>query len=203
MYGEGPEFEVLFWTGDGMAARQNQVALAGREVDAASEAHIKSKSDDEIVNGAIEKFGTKVPTLDRDNISFERKARTVISENRWGERYERQVVVFYFDVPFSGEADIFKLRPNQYNSNPPRGQVYGSILRVSVSGEEDPEKLKAEVNSTLDDVELYLRWHGAMWAGIEDDLAREVRAKLSQRRDRLSKLGATEEGLAGLGFKPK
>lgn len=203
MYGEGPEFDVLFHRKDGMAARRMQVEQAAAEVDALSEKEVLSRADDDIVSAIQKKLAVKVPALKRDDISFEREMRTMNRRNMWGEFATVEVPVFYFEVPYDGEDVFFTMQPNTYSSNPPRGEPRRGVLRISVQGEEDPAKLQQEVNSTLARVEEYLSWHRQMWNGLDAEIATSARNRLAQRRQKLSTLGQAEAGLAGLGFKPK
>jgi hypothetical protein len=203
MRGDGPEFELLFWSKDGLDARRQQVAAAARAVDQIPEAQFREKTDDQIVDGVLHSLCVAVPVLRREDTSYDRQTKTVNWPNSWGEVARREVVVFYFETPFDGDAAIFSMRPNQYNTNPPRGEVRGSVLRVSVMNEEDPERLKQAVDSTLNDVEEYLGWHRQMWAGIDQEIAQEARSRLAQRRQHLANLGAAEKGLSNMGFKPK
>jgi hypothetical protein len=203
MYGDGPDFDILFHKIDGMAARRGQVEGAAKEVDSFIEKDVSSKTDDDIVSAIQEKLSVKVPTLKRDDISFERKMKTVERRDIWGEYGRVELPVFYFDVPYDGEDVIFTMQPSSWSTNPPRGEARRGILRIAVVGEEDAAKLQHEVKSTLDRVEVYLTSHRQMWSGLEDEIATVARRRLAQRREKLSALGQAEAGLEGMGFKPK
>ncbi|MFA7645646.1 MAG: hypothetical protein WCY15_01625 [Phenylobacterium sp.] len=203
MYIEGPEFSILFHSGDGMAARRAQVRRAAEAVDQLSENDVLSRSDDDLIAAIQAQLSVHVPTLRRDDISFERKMRTINRRDMWGEDVTVEVPVFYFDVPYDGEDVIFSMTPTSYSSNPPRGEARGGVLRTSVVGEEDAAKVQQELNSTLDRVEQYLASHRQMWSGLESEVANAARGQLAQRRQRLNSLGQAEAGLAGFGFKPK
>jgi hypothetical protein len=203
MYRDGPEFDILFHKIDGMAARRAQVDLAAKEVDNLSEKQILSSSDDELLAVVQEKLSVAIPSLRRDDISYERKMRNINRQDMWGDRATVEVPVFYFDVPYDGEDVFFTMRPSSYDLNPPRGEARRGVLRIAVQGEEDATKLQQEVNATLASVDQYLTWHRELWAGIEADVANAARGRLSLRRQTLGTLGQTEAGLTGMGFKPK
>jgi len=203
MYRDGPEFDILFHKIDGMDARRAQVALAAKEVDNFSEKQILSSSDDELLAVVQDKLSVVIPSLRRDDISYERKMRTINRQDMWGDRATVEVPVFYFEVPYDGEDVFFTMRPSSYNLNPPRGEARRGVLRIAIQGEEDATKLQQEVNATLASVDQYLTWHRELWAGIEVDVANAARARIAQRRQTLGTLGQAEAGLAGMGFKPK
>jgi hypothetical protein len=203
MYGIGSEFDPLFATIDGMAARRSQVERASAEVDEIPECDILSRSDDDIVKSVQNKLSVNVPTLDMDNISFERKMKEVNHRDTWGDYRTVEVPVFYFDIPYTGEDVVFTMQPSSYSSNPPRGEARRGVLRISVRGEEDATKLQQEVNATLAKVEQSLTSHRQMWSGLEDEVATVARNRLVQRRQKLNALGQAEAGLKGMGFKAK
>jgi hypothetical protein len=203
MYRDGPEFNILFHGSDGMASRSEQIRNAAAAVEDLSESDVLSRSDDDIVAAIQAKLSVHVPVLRRDDISFERKMKTIERQDMWGERATVEVPIFYFDVPYDGEDIIFAMTPTSYSSNPPRGEARGGVLRISVMGEEDAAKLQQEVKSTLDRVDTYLSSHRQMWSGIDAEIANAARGQLVLRRQKLSRLGQAEAGLADLGFKPK
>lgn len=203
MYRDGPEFDILFHKIDGMAARRAQVELAAKEVDALSEKKILSSSDEELLAEVQHKLSVGIPSLKRDDISYERKMQTITRRNDWGETSTREVAVFYFDVPYEGEDVFFTMRPSSYDLNPPRGQARGGVLRLSFVGEEDANNLQRLVNTTLDQIDKYLTWHRELWAGVEAEIANAARGRLAYRRQKLGNLGQAEAGLASFGFKPK
>lgn len=203
MYRDGPEFDILFHKIDGMGARRAQIASAAKVIDDLSEQTILSSSDEDILKEVQQKLAIGIPTLKRDDISYERKMRTISRRDMWGDHATVEVPVFYFDVPYEGEDIFFTMRPSTYSLNPPRGEARRGVLRIAVQGEEDASKLQQEVNATLASVDQYLGWHRELFAGVDAEIANAARGRLAQRRQKLSSLGEAEAGLAGFGFKPK
>lgn len=203
MFSSRGESKYLFHSVSGSDARRAQVGRAPAEVNRLKEADILASSDDEIMRRILSELSVTVPTLARDQISFARTTETKNITDHWGDTHTKDVPVFTFDVPFSGDSEIFRMQPSTYNMNPPRAEVRGTKLLIVVSDEENAEKLKASVDATLDDIEQHLRWHRELWSGVEDEIARSALARLTQRREEIARLGSAESGLANLGFKPK
>lgn len=198
-----PQSNILFWGGDGSEARRQHVANVSSQADKVSDASVL-EGDHEALAAEIASAGSvQVPVLDRANISYERKQRTVDREDHWGERRRYQQTVLQFEVPFAGDATIFKLRPMTYDSGPPYADIGRASLSVSVVDNNDPEATKRELDRTLDDIEKYLGWHKPLWENVQAEIARNVRETLRNRKQKLEQDRKSDDGLAAFGFKPK
>ncbi len=203
MSADGPEFDLLFFRNDGLDARRQSVEAAILRVDDIPEEDIAADKLDALAGEIIADCAVRVPNLHRSDISFERGERNVRRRNAWGEMFEGAVTVFYFEVPFAGDSEIFGMRPSTYDMNPPRGDVRGDVLVISVEGIDDPGRVNQEVESTLNSVDQYLKWHTEMWKGLDEEIGRVVRGRLAERLAQRKKSTAAETELQKFGFKPK
>lgn len=194
---------LLFWKINGLDARTQHVKAIAQSVDTLSDDKVLENDPESLISDAITRGSVKVPVMDRGNISFERSQRTFRGQDSWGEQRERKQAILVFDVPFSGDGDIFKIRPSRWDSNPPQGKVTGSTLRITIPDSEDPAHIKREIDAILDSIDQYLGWHRELWAGVDEEMTREVRQRLTARSQRLGKQRESDTGLEGLGFKPK
>lgn len=77
----------------------------------------------------------------------------------------RTVKVYRLSVPFTGDAQLFSVRPTTYNLNPPAGHVDASRRRLTIefvypAGEvPDPEKIGQSFEETLRRVNWHLDQH--------------------------------------------
>lgn len=199
------DVEPLFWTNDGSSAVHGTVLAACSEVDKLSQERILNTDPEALTDYFVKKFAVDVPTLDRDALVGTHHERNIQAYDPWdqtprsvrGEAYD-------FELPFSGEADIFKLRPNQYDTAPPHAQVRGQALHFTIADRTlAPEKVKAEVDQLIASIERYLGWHRQLWAEQPRTLAREVRQRIDERRGRLLTQKNSAAALVGLGIKLK
>ena len=198
-----PKSNILFWDGDGSEARRQHVANVSSQADRISDASVL-EGDHEALAAEIASAGSvQVPVLDRTDISYERKQRTVDGEDHWGERRRYQQTVLQFEVPFTGDSTIFKLRPMTYDSGPPYADVGRTSLIVSIVDNNDPEATKRELDRTLDDIEKYLGWHKPLWENVQADITHNVTETLRNRKQKLEQHRKSDDGLAAFGFKPK
>jgi len=178
---------------------------AGNEVDALSEDRILKTDSEELVRYFVEKFKVEVPQLQLDAVAAERHERTIEVYDRYDQRtYDVPGIAFDFEIPFTGDAEIFQMRPNTYDTGPPYADIRGGKVCFTVSGRDlSDDDLKRGFEGTRDSIQKYLNWHQAMWTGVDDQIARTVRDRINQRRERLQKHHSLASGLASLGVKLK
>src|SRR6266702_8460423 len=90
---------------------------------------------DDLVSYFVEKYKIEVPELDEASMQADQhEARRDVSGDpnrmayimRSGPTYAvgTEVIV---EIPFTGDAGMFKIQPSTYNSNPPQGEVRGNL----------------------------------------------------------------------------
>lgn len=105
------------------------------------------------------------------------------------------------EVPFSGEAEAFKIQPNPHTLNPPRAAIHGSVLTFSIVGTNlDADGVRREIDSTVGSIQSYLGNLRSNVSGLNSQLLGEARTAIEARR---SKLLASRSMVASLGFKMK
>ena len=98
---------------------------------------------DNLVSYVVDKFRIDVPELDEANMTVDQREeqRDVSGDPRRMAYYMdrggpvhvtgTEVIV---EVPISGDAQMFKVRPSTYDTAPPRGEVRGNIITFRVPG---------------------------------------------------------------------
>ncbi len=199
MYSRQP----LFTKYDGLSARKMQVEGARKAVAQLSEDHILQSEIEALVQYYIEKFDVEVPVLDLENVSVSEHERMI-------ERYDYTRIIsaigvsFDFEIPFLGDAKVFQMRPNSYDSAPPDANIQGNLICFSVIGHQVTEEEVGRLfEHTRDSIQKYLNWHRDMWAGVKDEIARVVRSEVEERRNRLLQQKQVASGLSKFGIKLK
>jgi hypothetical protein len=100
-------------------------------------------------------------------------------------------------IPFKGEPDLWHLRTNPFNMNPPHGEVRGHNLIVGMTVRaEQPDQAAQYIEGALKSLPEYLERQRAQLKPYNEGLAanalqwvKQRRARLGQASDLLKKLG--------------
>jgi len=206
MYGSRNQRNYLFSTHDSHAAMEMQSRSACADVDRLPEDRLLGAEVDALVAYFVKKYGVTVPTLNRDGMEASHHERQYETYDVWDQQARMVPGEAYdFEVPFDGDASVFMMRPSTWNMNPPIAEVSSrGLLTFSVADRQlVPEDVKKKVDSLLDSIDEYLGWHRSMWSSFEIRLEREVREKVTSRRERLLQQKNSAAALAGLGIKIK
>jgi hypothetical protein len=197
--------DYLFVEGDASSVMSAQISAACNEVSTLPERRILETEAEALAAYFVEKYDVEVPTLLRDGIMASQHERQVEVYDHWdkqvrlvpGEAYD-------FEVPFSGEGDIFKLRPSTFDFNPPRAVIRKQHLAFTISGRElAAEAIKTELDSTLSSIDKYLESHRRQWSGFKQQLTTTVKAEIDSRRAKLLAQKDNASRLSGLGIRLK
>jgi len=111
--------------------------------------------------------------------------------------YVPGTVVRYY-VPFSGEANLFRAHPNEYDFNPPRGVVENGelVLCYEVEGAKVSET-KVEYEHDLGRIKTYVGRVNAMVEAFNAVLPGMVQQQVAVRQQRLAQ---AQKGLEELGL---
>ncbi|WP_367237398.1 hypothetical protein VXM67_23290 [Pseudomonas sp. Rh2] len=197
--------DYLFNDGDGSHSISAQINAACTEVSQLPERRLLETDVEALVQYFVEKYDVEIPTLLRDEIVASQHERQVEVWDHW-DRQMRSVPgeAYDFEVPFQGEADIFKLRPSSFDFNPPRAQVRKQHLAFTIADRSlTPETIKAELDSTLASIEKYLESHRRQWSGFKQQIENAVRAEIDARRTKLLAQKENASKLSGLGIRLK
>jgi hypothetical protein len=161
---------------------------------------------DDLVKYFVDKYRIEVPELDETGMQAEQKeAKRDVSNDPTRMAYLMRsgpvhvvgtdVVV---EVPFSGDAAMFKVQPSTYSRSPPQGEVRGDMLIFRIwTDKPQSEEVRAQLDGWLTGVRQYLQWQRDTFRGFNESLAGLARTAITQRRD---KLLASQNLVAGLGI---
>jgi hypothetical protein len=179
-------------------------------------AEIEKVDPDRLLNTSVddlalyfsEKYKIDVPVLDEENLVVDQREKQ-IDVSRDPNRYiTDRSRPFYItgseievEIPFTGEAEAFKIQPNPYTLSPPRASVRGNLLTFTIVGTNlETTQVRGEIERTVREVQSYLTNLRANVAGLNGQLQGEARAAIEARRN---KLLANRNTVASLGFKMK
>jgi hypothetical protein len=193
----------LFLGGDMHSVTESQRQKARAAVDAITPAQMNAATDDELVTNVVSRFRIEPLVIHTDRAEAKhQESQTDVSQHLDRAVFDRgrpcmvkanQITV---RIPFTGEPDLFKVRPTSFTLNPPRG-------RVQKSGEQGGAVLITMTRPIDEGVDDFNRWMKSEVKSIEDyaatsrgdierfnsDLVQQVRGFVVARRAQLQKQG--------------
>lgn len=184
--------------------RQQMVA----EIEKVDPDRLLNTSVDDLALYFSEKYKIDVPILDEENLVVDQREKQIDvsrDQNRYITDRNRPFYVtgseIEVEIPFTGEAEAFKIRPNPFTLSPPRASVRGNLLTFTIVGTNlEATQVRGEIERTVREVQSYLTNLRANVAGLNGQLQGEARKAIAARRD---KLLANRNTVASLGFKMK
>ncbi|KUL94296.1 hypothetical protein DK26_14855 [Bosea sp. WAO] len=183
--------DILFYKGDLDAGLRHQFTLLPAAVDKISEPTFNAKSDEEIVELVLKDFRVEPLTLHTDQA--EAKVEEGQAETRDHFRYHLPNGPMKVPglkaskrIPFSGDPQLWKLKPNRYTLNPPYGEVRSNTLIIGITvPAAQANEAKEHIDSTLAKIPDYLNAQRAQLDEYNARLPAEVARLIQQRRGRL------------------
>jgi len=165
-------------------------------------------SVDDLASYFEQKFEIEVPALLTDEIVVDqRETKIDVSRDQNRMIFDRSRpfhitgTEIEVEIPFTGEAEAFKVQPTTYTMNPPRAEVRGNVLVLRIVGTNlNADGVRAEVDRTVNDIESYLSTLRGNATGLKNQLPSQARSAIESRRQ---KLLADRSLVGGLGFKMK
>ncbi|WP_421705323.1 hypothetical protein [Alloalcanivorax xenomutans] len=184
--------------------RQQMVA----EIEKVDPDRLLNTSVDDLALYFSEKYKIDVPILDEESLVVDQREKQIDvsrDQNRYITDRNRPFYVtgseIEVEIPFTGEAEAFKIRPNPFTLSPPRASVRGNLLTFTIVGTNlEATQVRGEIERTVREVQSYLTNLRANVAGLNGQLQGEARKAIAARRD---KLLANRNTVASLGFKMK
>ena len=179
-------------------------------------AEIEKIDPDRLLNTSVDdlsiffsdKHKIEVPVLDEENLVVDQREKQIDvsrDQNRYISDRSRPFYItgseIEVEIPFTGEAEAFKIQPNPYTLSLPRASVRGNLLTFSITGTNlEATQVREQIDQTIREVQSYLTNLRANVAGLNEHLQREARTAIESRRN---KLLANRNTVASLGFKMK
>lgn len=154
------------------------------------------------------KFQIEIPTLLTDEIVVDQQETQVdVSRDHNRMIFDRSRpfhiagTEIEVEIPFTGEAEAFKIQPTSYTMSPPHARVRGNLLVLKIVGTNlEAERVRNDIDSTVREIQSHLTTLRGNAQGLRAQLPTQARAAIESRRQKL--LG-DRNLVGGLGFKMK
>lgn len=186
--------ELLFNKYDVFGIVQGHTEAVKKRVQSIPSNTLLNASEHDLVQALVEEFRLNVPVIKDEDIYIAHSGETQVDVSRDPMRmiYDRSEP-FYLPgnqtviaVPFAGDGDFFRIRPQTFTLNPPRGEIGKSEILLSyVRTDQNAQAIKQEYQRTVNSIKDYLRSLSESAAQFNNQLEGLARSQLKARKDRL------------------
>lgn len=199
--------DYLFTQGDAHAVQQHQLHHLNTEIAEIDSNRLLNTNLDALIDYFVEKYQVDVPELDEAGMQADQhEAQRDVSDDpyRLANIMGRTEPLYVtgtevtVEVPFSGDAALFDVRPSTYSTSFPHGEVRGNLL-VFRTWTDKPHavQIRSQIDAWLGEVKRYLQWHRDSFQSFNQSLSGLAQTAITKRRD---KLLASQNIVAGLGI---
>jgi hypothetical protein len=181
--------DFLFSQGDLSPTLDNQDRKLRDEVETKPETYVLNVNEEEFVKYLVSEFRIEPLELSPDELHITAQGELDDEIEDYGRLIRVKRPFIDFALPFRGDPNLFKLRPNQFTLNPPRAKVSGQVLSWSTSPTNDapPERLKSGIDSFIASIQQYCSWQRPLIDSWNNALEEKIRSLFRTRKDRLLK----------------
>jgi hypothetical protein len=155
-------------------------------------------SDDELVAQVFAKAHIAPLTLALEAAKTKVQEVTVDTRNIFGDFAQVKGLSATKEIPFTGEEDLWHLRPSSFDLNPPRGEVGGKTIVVGIEVTEDQsDQAVAYVADTIKKIQENIERQNVQIKPFNDSLPSLIHPVVQQRRARLGKAADLLKKLQG------
>lgn len=200
--------QYLFSDADWFSVERNQLQKMVEEIAALNGDRLLNTAVDDLARYFELKFKVEVPTLIIEDIVVDQRETKIDVRHdprRWIDDRSRPVYVpgteVEVEIPFTGDAEVFRVQPTSYTLSPPYAEVRPNALVIRISGTDlTAEGVQQSINQTIKEIQSYLSTLRTNTAGLNQQLFQRARASIESRRQ---KLLADRNLVGALGFKMK
>lgn len=139
-------------------------------------------SEDDLVLALVEEFLVNIPVIKDEEIYIAYTGEVQVDEDSFHVPGNKTVIA----VPYEGDTELFRVQPQTYTLNPPRGEIArDEILLTYVRTDQDAEAIKREYQETVNSIKQYLSSLAQTVSQFNSQLEGHVRSQLKARKDRL------------------
>lgn len=192
--------ELLFYTGRGIqisdVLRGNLQNGVPAKVERLSQQDFSAYGDDELRDRIVEECQAEPIVLKLAEAKGNAEPKKVTVQSVFGEQVTVPGLLVTQTIPFDGEAQFFKLCPNEFDMNPPYGTVRGRTLILGMEVRESEaeaamkhiEDTRTKVQTWIDRQAKEIAQHNQQLPGIALEAVKTRRATFNKASDIASRL---------------
>lgn len=197
--------EILFWKYDWNRLVEAKKVTAQKEADNVRLSDFDRSQLDQLTSDICMKHSLSVPKLDLKSITVRQHEVNIdVGRDRMrsftsdGPHFVKGTAIDV-RIPFTGEPEMFKVKPNTWTTSVPRGRIEGSTLVFTISGVSlSKDEVKSQIDHQIEQLNTWLNFQVQSIGNFETELSLVVRQTLENRK---RKLDGDVSLIAGLGYK--
>jgi hypothetical protein len=175
----------LFSNGDLSNLARQSVVEAQQAVQQLSPDELLNTPTDDIVMSLVEKHTFMTPTLRRDDEYVDGPHEVTLRRMDYGEEIVLRATLIALVVPFDGEGGMFYMNPNRWGGAP-RGNLHYNNLVLTIRGVNlQTDAVEKQFKAQLAEIETFLGWQREMAAQHRENLPRQLRPLVEDRKARV------------------
>jgi hypothetical protein len=159
--------------------------------------------DEQLPEKLANDYGLAVPVLDEaQKHATTREVDVDVSQDPMRMIYDRSTPFYIrgtevtIHIPFHGDASLFDVRPQQFTTNPPRGECDEHELRMVYTIRE-PRDIGPEIEQSIAQVRQHLDWLHPSAEQLKTQLKQLAQTLIAERKSRMA---ANEQIIRNLGI---
>ncbi|NUK03237.1 hypothetical protein [Streptomyces lunaelactis] len=190
---------TLFRRGDLAAALNHALQNITQAVARWDEDSLLSTPESDICGSLEQKFLMEPLVLDRDGIIADSVKEGVATVRHFNEEVQVRQTVVAISVPFTGDPDLFDLRPSTFTLSPPSATIQGGELKLQWAGpvNQDAGQVRQNLDNQLDEIQKWVNWSTSQVNAHNDLAAQRIATEVQARKTRVL---ANRNLQASLGF---
>lgn len=212
-----PRDNLLFYEGDLDGTLRSHQSLISSRIDSIPRDQFLNTSIEELTQHFLSELLVEPLTLYEDRAEMEqRETKIDVSgwrdRNSFGDRGPINVagIEVVVTIPYSGDQSLWKLRPNQWQSIFPHGDVrrpgrdgVGTLqILLSQPADDSPERFKTRLDEELKSIRFYLEAQRRQIEQFNAGLTGPINSAITARRERLKRNEGIQD-LLGIPLKQK
>jgi hypothetical protein len=192
--------QLLFYDGDLDATLRNHYGRVQDHVNSIPKNQFLVSSDEEIIEHVQNSLWVEHIELHENSMEMDQQEVQVdVSHNRNRNPFRDKGPIYVnglritVSVPFTGDSNLWKLKPNSWQSVFPRGNIRSKgqsgtgFLEIVIEqpSDEGAEKIKSLLEDTLKSVRFYLNGQKSQIESQNKSLAGQIKQAINNRRNRL------------------
>jgi len=195
----------LFTQTDWHSVEEHRKRAIQSEIDSFDGNRLLNTSVDDLCDYVEQKYWIEIPVLHEDRIVADQREMLIdVSQDQMRFIHDRTRpfhvpgTLVEITIPFTGDAEAFKIQPTTYTTTPPCGEVRNDLLVLKVAGTNlEPQQVRSQIDRTLGEVKQYLDRLRTSADGFNRKIRQLARERIEWRRN---KLLADQNLVAALGF---
>jgi len=187
--------DYLFNAVDMFSVMEHQKKCAAEAILKVESGRLRQADENDLIAEIVKQFALDVPVIQDEKIHVADYGEAQVDVSHEFNRYiPDRSRPFYVPgtktviaVPFTGDAELFKVQPNTFTLTRPFGQIVRNEIRLTYTqAKPDADAIKREYTKTVQEIKQYLDWQRGSADELSQQLIQLVRQKVSERKQKLA-----------------